>query len=97
MNTTRKKPYIKVSPVHGNNGHYVAAFSSDVLGATFSVVFPETITGAVALHTFAEMIRGHYGYSVEISLPDVFGVSLSPPVQEIAATLERMSCTKTKS
>ena len=94
MHTTRKKPYIKISPVQENPGHYVAAFSSDVLGATFSVVFPETITGAVALHTFAEMIRGHYGYSVEILLPDAFGVSLSPSVQEIAATLERMSSTR---
>ena len=51
-----KRPHIKISPVHDNPGHYVAAFSSEVLGATFSVVFPETITGAVALHTFAEMI-----------------------------------------
>ena len=97
MNTTKKKPYIKVSPVHDNPGHYVAAFSSDVLGATFSVVFPETITGAVALHIFAEMIRGYYGHAVEISLPDPFGVSLSPFMQGIAATLERMSCTKAKS
>ena len=89
-----KKPHIKISPVHDHPGHYVATFSSEVLGATFSVVFPETITGAVALHTFAEMIRGHYGHAVEISLPDPFSVSLSPPVQEIVATLERMSCTQ---
>ena len=37
---------------------------------------------------------GHYGHAVEISLPDPFSISLSPPVQEIVATLERMSCTQ---
>ena len=43
------------------------------------------------------MIRGHYGHAVEISLPDPFSVSLSPPVQEIVATLERMRCLKVRS
>ena len=97
MHNNSKRPHIKISPVYDNPGHYVAAFSSEVLGATFSVVFPATITGAVALHTFAEMVRGHYGHAVEISLPDPFGVSLSPPVQEIVATLERMHCLKVRS
>ena len=86
---SRRKPRIKIAPVHDSPGHYVASFSAEVLGATFSVVFPETITGAVALHTFAEMIRNQYGYAVEIALPDPFGLPMSSPVQEIVATLEK--------
>jgi len=38
--------------------------------APFAVVFAETITGAVALHTFAEMIRKQYGPAVEIIIPE---------------------------
>ena len=91
---TGKKHCIQISPVQDHPGQYVASISSAPLGATFSVMFSETISGAVALHTFAEMIRGHYGHAVEIPLPDPFSVSLSPPVQEIVATLERMNCTK---
>ncbi len=97
MHNNSKRPYITISPIQACPGQYIATFLSEVLGATFSVVFPETITGAVALHTFAEMIRSYYGHAVEISLPIPFGVSMNPTVQEIMATLEQMSCTKVES
>ncbi len=92
-----KKHHIQISPVHNCPGRYVASISSELLGSTYSVVFPETITGAVAFHTFAEMIRKHYGHAVEIVLPDPFCVSLSPPVREIIAALEKPPCTKVES
>lgn len=84
-----KKHCIRISPVHDHPGRYVALIASEPLGATFSVVFSETITGAVALHTFAEMIRNHYGHAVEIVLPDPLCLSLSPPVKDIIAALEK--------
>lgn len=84
-----RKHCIQISPVVDRPGHYVASIPSEPLGATFSVMFPETITGAVALHAFAEMIRNHYGHAVEIVLPDPFHCSLSPPVREIVAALEK--------
>jgi len=84
-----KKHCIQVSPVQDRPGRYVASILSELLGATFSVVFSETITGAVALHTFAEMIRNHYGHAVDIVLPDPFCLSLSPQVKEIIAALEK--------
>ena len=84
-----KKHCIQISPVQDHPDRYVASIASGLLGATFSVVFSETITGAVALHTFAEMIRNHYGHAVEIVLPDPFTLSLSPPVEDIIAALEK--------
>ena len=65
-----KKPRIRIYPVGDNSGRYVAAFTSEVLGATFSVVFNETVTGAVALHLFAEMVRSRYGSGVELAIVD---------------------------
>ena len=97
MHNNSKKPHITISSIHNSPGYYIAAFTTRVLGATFSVVFPETITGAVALHTFAEMIRGYCGHAVELSLPEPFRVSVNPTVQEIMETLEEMSGTKVKS
>ena len=47
---------IRVYPLPQRPSQYVATFHSDVLDATFSVTFRETITGSVGLHTFAEMI-----------------------------------------
>ena len=84
-----KKHCIQISPVHDHPGRYVASIASEPLGATFSVVFSETITGAVALHIFAEMIRNHYGHPVEIVLPDPLTFSMSPPVRDIIAALEQ--------
>ena len=88
-----RKQHIQISLVRDCPDRYVASFSSELLGATFSVVFPETITGAVALHAFAEMIRNHYGHAVEIALPDPSCFSMSPPVREIIAALEKTSNT----
>ena len=39
---------------------YVARYHSPVLGATYSVEFPGTVVGAVALHHFTEMLKSRY-------------------------------------
>ena len=64
-------PYIQIAPIKGTD-RYIAVFSSDALDATFSVVFRESVAGAVALHSFAEMIRSRYGTAPEISVVDEF-------------------------
>ncbi len=47
---------IRISRIAGEPGAYVATFTAPVLGATYAVVFSETVTGAVALHRFAKVI-----------------------------------------
>ena len=80
---------IHVSPVSDSSNRYTAALHSEVLDATFSVTFHETITGAVALHSFAEMVRKHYGHAVEIVLPDTFRLSQSSTVRDVLESLNR--------
>jgi hypothetical protein len=56
----KKKIHITINPIAGHSGDYVAYFRSEFLDATFSVFFRDTITGALALNSFAEMIRKKY-------------------------------------
>ncbi len=46
------------------------------------------ITGAVALHTFAEIIRNQYNQAIDIVIEDAFRLPPNSPVQEILKTLE---------
>jgi len=87
--TGRHRSTIQVHPVPDSQNQYVAVFASEFLGATFAVLFPETITGAVALHTFAEMIRKEHGPSVDISLPDGLPLPKSSPVRDILSELRQ--------
>ena len=49
---------------------YVARYRSGFLGATYSVEFPNTVTGAVALYHFVEMLKTRYpGGQVTFMLP----------------------------
>ena len=45
-------PRIRIAPVEGSPNRYIAACRSEALNATFSVVFQENVSGAVALHSF---------------------------------------------
>ena len=85
----RHRPVIRLHRVPGSQGHYVAVFASEFLGATFAVTFQETITGAVALHTFAEMIRKQYGPSVEIILPRQLSLQEGSPVKDLLSQLRQ--------
>ncbi len=48
------------SPVAGRKGEYLAYCRSGFLDATFSVYFKDTLMGALALHSFTQMIRRRY-------------------------------------
>ena len=48
---------IQVSRHEAKQGFYVARYSSPVLGAVYSVEFPGSVVGAVALHHFTEMLK----------------------------------------
>lgn len=56
------KPTIYIRRVPEKPGFYVAYFTSEVLQATFSLHFRDTITGAIALNNFAEMLRIKYQF-----------------------------------
>ena len=83
----RKMPTISVSPAAGKPGTYIATFTAEVLDATFSVLFRENITGAIALHSFAEMLRHHCGRAVEIELADGLYPLRNPAVRDILAAI----------
>jgi hypothetical protein len=65
-----RHPLVRIAPVDGDSSRFVASFKAEVLGATYAVVFPETVTGAIALHRFVQMIEQQYGKQVEIQLAD---------------------------
>ena len=48
---------IIIRPVEGNEGEYIAYYTTEFLQATFSANLKDNIFGAPALHAFAEMIR----------------------------------------
>jgi hypothetical protein len=56
----KKNIRISIHPVEDHPGYYLAYFRSEFLDATYTVFFKDTITGAMALHSFAEMIRRRY-------------------------------------
>ena len=55
---------VTIEPADGR-GTYIARFQAELLQATFSVEVADSITGAVALHAFAEMLRHFYGNNIE--------------------------------
>ena len=65
-----RTPVITIASVDDDPNQFVAAFRSEFLNATYAVLFPQTVTGAVALHRFATMISSQYGKQVEIQVPN---------------------------
>ena len=63
-----RTPVISITGVEDNPDRFVASFRSEFLDATYAVVFSQTITGAVALHRFVQMISGQYGKQVELRI-----------------------------
>ena len=62
---------VRVAPVVGRPGTYVARFHAKLLGATYSVEFEDNVMGGIALHGFAEMLRLKWGLRrVELVLED---------------------------
>jgi len=83
----RSLPTISVSPAAGKPGIYIATFTAEVLDATYSVLFRENITGAIALHSFAEMLREHYGRAMKIELADGLYPLRNPAVRNILSSI----------
>ncbi len=52
---------IIIRPVNNRQGEHIAYYTNEFLKATFSVHIKDNIFGALALHSFAEMIRKTYG------------------------------------
>ena len=65
-----RAPVIRISAVKDTAGKFIASFHSEFLDATYSLLFNETVTGAVALHRFALMIGSQYGCAVELQIVD---------------------------
>ena len=57
---TMRNIKITIKQVENRSGEYIAYYTSEFLGATFSVYFKDSIMGAIALHDFSEMIKGRY-------------------------------------
>ena len=72
---SNRTPVIIITGVEDNPDRFVASFRSEFLDATYAVVFSQTITGAVALHRFVQMISDQYGKQVELRIAnDLFPV-----------------------
>lgn len=77
---------IQITPHTEKDGWYVASYTSMVLGATYRVEFPNSITGAVALYHFVEMLKSRYpGGEVTFMLPS------GPGSHPICAVREALS------
>lgn len=85
--TRNERLAVTVRRVPDDSESYVATFASPVLSSTFCVVFPDSITGALALHEFADMLRLRFGRSVELRLDtDLFPVK-SKAMRDVLATV----------
>ena len=51
-----RRPTIRIQPIDEKPGRFIASFSAEFLDATYALVFGESVTGALALHRFANMI-----------------------------------------
>ena len=75
---------VTVQSVAGRQGEYLAYFRSEPLDATFSVYFRDNLAGALALHSFADMVRFQYGVSrVRLELTDQAVVFKSQAVLDV--------------
>ena len=62
---------VRIAPVAGKPGVYVARYRAELLGATYSVEFEDNVMGGIALHGFAEMLRLKWGLRrVELQMED---------------------------
>ena len=76
------KPEITVSIRPVKDGFYLAYYHSDVLQATFSLYFKDTITGAIALNNFVEMLRIKNEFSAcKLEMDD--SIVCKKPVQDV--------------
>ena len=90
MNRSKRLP-VTIRPVPDDSQTYIATFNSPVLSSTFCLVFPDSVTGAIALHDFADMLHQHFGRSVALHLDtDLFPVRSKAMDDVLAAMRESM-------
>jgi hypothetical protein len=82
-----RRPTIRIQPITGKPGRFIASFNAEFLNATYALAFSESVTGALALHRFATMIENQYGKQVTIQLPDELPPFRSEAVQDILSGL----------
>ncbi|GAH92714.1 unnamed protein product [marine sediment metagenome] len=73
---------ITVRPLDARATEYLASCHSELYGADFCRRFPDSITGAFALHCFADMLHDRY------SKPVVFDLDHAPAGVHATALLE---------
>lgn len=74
---------VKITAHPTKKDRYVAHYASEFLGARFSVEFENTITGAVALYHFVDMLKSRYPEGeVSFQLPDHARVHPVPAVRD---------------
>ena len=89
--TRNNRLTVTIRPVPDDPGRYIATFDSPVLSSSFCVVFPDSVTGAIALHDFADMLHQHFGRSVELHLDtDSFPVRSKAMDDVLAAMRQNM-------
>lgn len=82
---------VTIRPVPDATHTYIAMFSSPVLSSTFSVVFPDSITGALALHEFADMLSTRFGQRVELNVDTELIPPRSKAMDDILAAMKEES------
>ena len=82
-----RKPTIRIQAITEKPGRFIASFNAEFLNATYALTFCESVTGALALHRFAQMIENQYGKQVNIQLPDQLLPFRSEAVQDILSGL----------
>ena len=86
-----KNIQIVIRPVENRTGEYIAYFENEFLQATFSVLLKDNIFGALALHSFAEMIRKTFAKNYRSGEID-FTVSNEAMSLKNKALLDVLSC-----
>ena len=78
---------VTIRRVPNESETYVAMFASPVLSSTFCLVFPDSVTGAIALHDFANMLHLRYGRSVELRLDTDLIPARSKAMDDVLAAM----------
>jgi len=61
---------ITIRPVKNMEGDFIAYYKSDMLKATYSVYFKDTIMGALALNSFFEMLKTKYPGQIDFCVQE---------------------------
>ena len=65
-----RRPTIRIQSISNKPGRFIASFHAEFLDATYALTFGESVTGALALHRFAQMIESQYGKQPNIQIAD---------------------------